>query len=73
MPLTDRLSQPQKVVIVIALGMALAAAGAYVAGLGNATGSGWYAYAPLQQGPFTGAGAAFSAHTGLRAWQRLLI
>ena len=73
MHLTDRLSQPQKVVIVIALGMALTAAGAYVAGLGNAAAGGWYAYAPIGQGPFLGAGAVFSSHTGLRGWQRLLI
>lgn len=73
MHLTDRLSQPQKVVIVIALGMALAVAGAYVAGLGSATAGGWYAYAPIGQGPFSGAGAVFSSHTRLLGWERLLI
>jgi hypothetical protein len=71
--LTDRLSQPQKVVIVVALGMALAMAGAYVAGLGNATTGGWYAYTPIGQGPFSGAGVVFSSHTRLRGWERLLI
>ena len=58
--------------IVIALGLALAAAGAYIAGFGNATAGGWYAYAPIAQGPFPGAGWLWS-HTELRGWQRLLI
>jgi hypothetical protein len=70
--LTDWLSQPQKVVIVIALGMALAVAGAYVAGPGNATAGGWYAYATVGQGPFSGAGFLWT-HTRLRGWERLLI
>jgi hypothetical protein len=70
--LTDRLSQPQKVVVVIALGMAFGLAGIYLAGLGNTTGGGWYAYTPLSQGtPFSGSG--FLWHTGLHGWQRLLI
>jgi hypothetical protein len=70
--LTDRLSQPQKVVIVIALALALAAAGAYVLGFGNATAGGWYASAPIGQGSFSGAGFLWW-HAGLRGWQRLLI
>jgi hypothetical protein len=62
---TDRLSQPQKIVVVVALGMAFGAAGTYLAGLGNTSAFGWYAYAPLSQ-------AAYPA-TGLHGWARLLI
>jgi len=61
----DRLSQPQKIVIVLALGMAFGAAGTYLVGLGNTSAFGWYAYAPLSQ-------AAYPA-TGLHGWARLLI
>jgi hypothetical protein len=63
--LTDRLSQPQKIVVVLALGMAFGAAGTYLVGLGNTSASGWYAYAPLSQ-------AAYPA-TGLHGWARLFI
>ena len=65
MRLTDRLSQPQKIVVVLALGMAFGAAGTYLAGLGSTSAFGWYAYAPLSQ-------AAYAA-TGLHGWARLLI
>ncbi len=65
MRLTDRLSQPQKIVVVVALGAALGAAGTYLVGLGNTAAFGWYAYAPLSQ-------AAYPA-TGLHGWARLLI
>jgi hypothetical protein len=41
MPLIDELSKAQRVVIVIALGLALGAIGAYLAGLGSGTVSGW--------------------------------
>ena len=66
MRLTDRLSQSQKIVVVIALGMACAAAGLYLVHLGNTVGSGWYAYAPLAQ-------AAYPPHTGLAGWLCLII
>jgi TRAP-type C4-dicarboxylate transport system permease small subunit len=67
MRLTDRLSQPQRIVIVVALGVACAAAGAYLVNLGGNTASfGWYAYAPLTQ-------AADLPHTGLPGWARLII
>lgn len=66
MRLTDRLSQPQKIVIVIALGMALGAAGIYLTTPGNTTGFGWYAYAPLPQ-------PAYPLRTGLAGWLRLII
>jgi heme/copper-type cytochrome/quinol oxidase subunit 1 len=66
MRLTDRLSQPQRIVAVIALGMAFGAAGIYLVNLGNAAGGGWYAYAPLSQ-------AVYPPHTGLAGWLRLII
>jgi hypothetical protein len=75
--LTDRLSQPQKVVVVIALGMAFGAAGTYLTGRGNTIAGGgpfsgagweWSPYMPLSQGDFFGSG-----DTGLHGWQRLLI
>lgn len=61
----DRLTQPQKIVIVLALGMAFGAAGTYLVGLGNTPAFGWYAYAPLSQ--------AANPATGLHGWARLLI
>jgi hypothetical protein len=66
MRLTDRLSQPQKIVVVIALGMAFGAAGMYLVNLGYTAGGGWYAYAPLSQ-------AAYPPDTGLAGWLRLII
>jgi heme/copper-type cytochrome/quinol oxidase subunit 1 len=65
MRLTDRLSQPQRIVVVIALGVACGAAGSYLVNLGG-TVSGWYAYAPLSQ-------AVYPPHTGLAGWLRLII
>jgi hypothetical protein len=54
--LTDRLSQPQKIVVVLALGMAFGAAGTYLVGLGNTSAFGWYAYAPLSQAAYPATG-----------------
>lgn len=65
MRLTDRLSQPQRIVVVIALGVACGATGMYLVNLGS-TVSGWYAYAPLSQ-------AVYPPHTGLAGWLRLII
>jgi len=65
MRLTDRLSQPQRIVIVIALGIAFAVAGAYVVSLGNTAGLGWYAYAPLSP-------QEYAPRTGLTGWARLV-
>jgi len=62
MRLTDRLSQPQKIVVVIALGMAFGVAGIYLTNRGNTAGFGWYGYAPFSE-------AAFPLRTG----QRLII
>jgi heme/copper-type cytochrome/quinol oxidase subunit 1 len=66
MRLTDRLSQPQRIVLVIALAVACGAAGIYLVNLGNTASGGWYAYAPLSQ-------AIYPPHTGLAGWLRLII
>jgi hypothetical protein len=66
MRLTDQLSQPQKIVVVIALGMAFGAIGIYLANRGNTGVFGWYGYAPLSQ-------VVFPPRTGLHGWLRLLI
>jgi heme/copper-type cytochrome/quinol oxidase subunit 1 len=66
MRLTDRLSQPQRIEIVIALGMAFGAAGTYLVDLGNVSGFGWYAYTPLSQ-------QVYAPRTGLDGWLRLII
>jgi heme/copper-type cytochrome/quinol oxidase subunit 1 len=66
MRLTDRLSQPQRIVVVIALGAACGATGIYLVSLGSAASFGWYAYAPLSQ-------AGYSPHAGLAGWLRLII
>jgi heme/copper-type cytochrome/quinol oxidase subunit 1 len=66
MRFTDRLSRPQKIVVVIALGMALGTAGIYLTNLGNTAAFGWYGYAPLSAN-------VFAPHTGLHGWLRLII
>ena len=66
MRVTDRLSLPQRIVVVIAWGLALGAAGIYLTSLGSASGFGWDAYAPLAHS------VAFP-HTGLAGWLRLII
>jgi hypothetical protein len=65
MRLTDRLSQPQKIVVVIALGVACVAAGIYVVSRGS-TVTGWYAYAPLSQ-------TAYPPHAPLAGGLHLII
>ncbi len=62
---TDRLNRPQRIVVVIALGIACGAVGIYLINLGSTAGFGWYAYAPL-------ATAAYPARAGLPGWLRLL-
>jgi hypothetical protein len=66
MRLTDRLSWPQRVVAVIALGLALAVAGSYLVSLGGGPRSGWYAYSPLTS-------SLDAPGTGLPGWLRLII
>jgi hypothetical protein len=67
--LIGRLSQPQKIVIVIALGVACVAVGAYVDSLRTGVSFGWYADAPLTgAGPFIGAGALTGGGAASRTW-----
>ncbi len=66
MHLTDRLGNAQRIVVVIALGMAFGAVGSYLVTLGNTVRVGWYAYAPLTQ-------AVYPPRTGLAGWLRLII
>jgi hypothetical protein len=66
MHLTDRLGKAQRIVVVIALGMALGAVGSYLVTLGNTFRAGWYGYAPLTQ-------AVYPPRTGLAGWLRLII
>jgi len=75
-PLTSRLSQPQKIVVVVALGAALLTLGSYLIGLGGGSSVtfGWYAYAPLTanssgSGLVTGDSPSFWQH----GWAHLII
>jgi heme/copper-type cytochrome/quinol oxidase subunit 1 len=61
----DGLTHPQRVVIVVALGLVLAVVGSFVTSLGSAA-VGWYAYSPLTS-------ASFGPGHGLPSWVRLLI
>jgi hypothetical protein len=58
MRLTDRLSQPQRIVVVVALGVACGTAGIYLVNLGSTVSFGWYAYAPLFPGGLSAAHGA---------------
>jgi hypothetical protein len=60
---TDRLTGPQRAVVVIALGLVLALAGSYLMSLGRGA-NGWYAYSPLTSSTYV---------PGLPAWLRLVI
>lgn len=68
MPLIDELSRAQRVVVVIAMGLALGAIGGYLMTLGGGTGTqfGWYAYSPLNT-------TVRPPGTGLATWLRLII
>jgi hypothetical protein len=65
--LNGRLSQPQRIVVVVALGVACGAAGAYLVNLGSAGSYGWYAYAPLTSQTI------YPPNAGLHGWVRLII
>jgi hypothetical protein len=64
--LTDRLNTAQRVVIVVAIGIALVVVGRYLVSLGSGFHFGWYSYRALQArlGP---------PGTGLPRWLRLII
>jgi hypothetical protein len=59
----DGLNKSQRIVVVIAIGLAIGTLGSYLVNLGS--GLGWYAYAPLTNGLF--------APRGLHAWLRVII
>lgn len=61
----DRLNMAQRVVVVVALGLAMGIVASYLTSLGTRTG--WYAYAPLSGQSFQPQGA------GAPAWLRLII
>lgn len=61
----DRLSLAQRLVAVVALGLALAIVAGYLSSLG--TGFGWYAYAPLSGQAFVPPGH------GEPGWVRMII
>jgi heme/copper-type cytochrome/quinol oxidase subunit 1 len=63
--LIDGLNTAQRVVIVVAIGVAFAAVGIYLASLGSPR-FGWYAYSPLAPG-------VGPPGTGLPGWLRLII
>jgi uncharacterized membrane protein len=63
---TGGLSKSQRVVVVIALGLALATLGGYLVNLVSPFESGWYAYAPLASGPII-------ANAGIHPWLRVII
>lgn len=66
MHLIDRLSWPQRVVVVVAFGLALGTAGSYLVSLGGGPRTGWYAYSPLTS-------SLDAPGTGLPGWLRLII
>jgi hypothetical protein len=70
----DRLSKPQRIIVVIALGIAFDAVGTYVMNRGNPfANSGWYGFAPLTPGISEFSGGFYAVPTGLHGWVRLLI
>jgi heme/copper-type cytochrome/quinol oxidase subunit 1 len=66
MRLTDKLSQAQRVVVVVALGLALGTLASYLTSLGRGPDFGWFAYSPLTA-------QSFAPGTGLAGWLRLII
>jgi hypothetical protein len=62
----DGLSKSQRVVVVIALGLALVTVGGYLVSLGSGYPSGWYAYSPLTS-------AVYPPARGLHGWLRVII
>lgn len=62
----DGLNKSQRIVLVIAIGLAIGTAGSYLVNLGSGLATGWYAYAPLTNG-------VLFAPRGLHAWLRVII
>jgi len=65
MRVIDQLSKSQRVVVVIALGLALGVIGTYLVSLGSGIRSGWYGYSPLT--------TTLQQASGLSSWLRLII
>jgi branched-subunit amino acid ABC-type transport system permease component len=65
----QRWNHHQRVALVVALGIALYFAGAWLAGLGSRSNFGWVGYAPLSNTAFEN--TAFEG--GLHPWVRLII
>ena len=73
MRVTGHLTQPQRILVIIALALALAAVGEYLMTRGTAARFGWYAYAPLSQPAFSsGPGAGESSWLHLLIWLVLI-
>ena len=68
MRLIDGLSKAQRVVVVVALGLALGVVGTHLVNLGGGIRFGWYAYSPMTAGP-----ALQLPSTGLSSWLCLII
>ena len=66
MRVIDGLSRAQRVVVVVALGLALGVVGNYLVSLGGGVRSGWYAYSPLTT-------SLQAPGTGLPGWLRLIV
>jgi len=66
MRFTDRLSMPQRIVVVVAVGCAFTAIGGFVDSLGTTLGTGWVGYVPLSRAPYLG-------DAGLPNWLQLFL
>jgi hypothetical protein len=62
----DGLSKSQRVVVVVALGIALGVVGSYLVSLGSGSPIGWYAYSPFTS-------AVYPPGRGLHDWLRVII
>ena len=62
----DGLSKAQRVILVIALGLALGTVGSYIVNLHSGVAFGWTGYAPLTA-------QEIGVGTGLHGWLRLII
>jgi hypothetical protein len=70
MHLLDRLNRAQRIIVVVALGLALGTVGSYINGLGSKEPVGWLAYNPSD---FQIGTPAIFGGTGLPAWLRLIV
>lgn len=64
----DGLAKAQRVVVVIAIGLALGTVGSYLVSLGSGIPFGWTGYAPLTAGPLP-----YGPGRGLHGWLRVII